>query len=350
VLLTLLPPAVPFLLGSVLRVQSELSCPDPAEISANVQKLLDLSDESAQTLRATARRDGSWLVLSLTESEQTPLGERRVAYDEDCAMLARTAAVVFATWISNEHPEFLVALTPDGAPPESKPASADAQATAPAEALAPPASIQSSLPPSDATSRTTTAPSSLASAPKEPSHEARTREPRSATERHWVLGAGLGGVASSANLAPALALNAAWDPAGRGLGIRVSANWFGARTEALGSGEVRWTRWPLLAGPFLRVRAGRSNLDLEAGLALGWARVSGQNFAGNTTDSGVTFGTYAGLHFVPVRNRPRFFVNATPLFWFREATAVATDASGATISRSLPSFEALFTLGTELPL
>jgi hypothetical protein len=98
------------------------------------------------------------------------------------------------------------------------------------------------------------------------------------------------------------------------------------------------------------VRAGRSSLDLEAGLAMGWARVSGQNFDGNTTDSGLTFGTYAALHFVPVRNPLRFFVNATPLFWFREATAVATDATGATISRTLPSFEVLFTVGAELPL
>lgn len=331
-------------------MQSELSCPDPAEISANVQKLVDLSDESAQKLRATARRDGSWLVLSLAESDQTSLGEQRVAFDGDCTMLARTAAVVFATWISNEHPEFLVALPPDGRQDGRETTTGAAPPAATASTPGPPAALPSATGSGPSSTATEPAARAIVSATNVPNDEASRTRPRGASERRFVLGAGLGGVANSSSLAPALALSAAWDPGQRGFGARASLNWLAERTAPLGSGEVRWIRWPLRAGPLLRVRAGRSSLDLEAGLVAGWTRMSGHKFTGNSSDSGVTFGTYAGLHFVPERDHLHLFIDAAPLFWFREATAVATDANGATISRKLPSFEVLFTVGAELPL
>ncbi|HEY3254375.1 MAG TPA: hypothetical protein VGJ91_10515 [Polyangiaceae bacterium] len=340
-LLTLLSRVGPVVLGGALRIQSELACPDPAEVSANVQKLLDLSDESAEALQATVRRDGSWLVLSLTEADGSSLGEHRVAYDADCTMLARAAAVVFAAWLSNEHPEFLVALPPEGSPlqpngapgpaPDANPSPAAPLASPPTAPLAP-ASVPVRVTPRAAPASAQATPSPMA-------------------ERRFVLGAGIGGaVASGSGFAPALALGAAWDPGRHGWGARIGVAWLGTRSEPLGERELSWTRWPLLSGPFLRLRAGRSSLDLEAGLALAWTRVTGHGFASSTTDSGLTFGGYAGLRFVPIQTPLQVFAQAAPMFWLGDSTAVATDANGAAISRNLPSFELLFTLGAELPL
>ena len=330
-LLTLLTRVGPVVLGGALRVQSEVACPDPEEVSAKVQKIVDLSDESAKAVHATVRRDGNWLVLGLAGSDGTSLGERRLAYEGDCAMLARAAAVVFAAWLSNEHPEFLVALPAEGweSQPEGPPASA------PEPSQPPPAPFV--LPPSPPV------PTPSKAAPSAPA-------PVESARRRFVLGAGLGGAASSTSFAPGVGLSAAWDPARRGWGARVGIAWLGARSEPLGGREVSWTRWPLLAGSFLRVRAGRSSFDLEAGGALGWARLRGHGFQSDTTDSGLTAGAYAGLRFVPNDAPPHLFLMAAPLYWFYDATAVATDATSATVSSRLPSFEVLLSLGAQLPL
>ncbi|HYQ26981.1 MAG TPA: hypothetical protein VER04_07175 [Polyangiaceae bacterium] len=331
-LLTLLTRVGPVVLGGALRVQSEVACPDPEEVSAKVQKIVDLSDESAKAVHATVRRDGNWLVLGLAGSDGTSLGERRLAYEGDCAMLARAAAVVFAAWLSNEHPEFLVGLPAEGW--ESQPEMPPAPAPGPSPASTAPVVPSLSVP-----IQTPKAPTS--SAPPPPVESAR---------RRFVLGAGVGGAAGSTAFAPGVGLSAAWDPAGRGWGARVGIAWLGARSEPLGAREVSWTRWPLVAGPFLRLRAGRSSFDLEAGGALGWARLRGHGFQSDTTDSGLTVGGYAGLRFVANDSPPQLFVMAAPLYWFHDATAVATDATSATISSRLPSFEVLLSLGAQLPL
>ena len=317
-------------LGAVLRIESELSCPDPAEVTANVQNLLYLSDESAAGLRAAARKEDGWLVLSLTGPDGASLGERRVAYDGDCPTLARAAAVVFAAWISSEHPEFLVALPPAStrSPTELDPDAAPA--LAPAVAPAP----------------STAAPVAPAAPASPPVRSAPVVSVPLETRRRLVLGAGVGG-ASSPSFAPGLALSAADEPASGGWGARVSAAWLGSRTEPLSGHRVSWTRWPLMAGPFLRLRAGRAAFDLEAGGALGWTRLHGRGFETDATDSGISVGGYAALRFVPRPAPQRLFMMAAPIYWFQNATAAATDATSATQTRTLPPFEVLLILGLE---
>jgi len=333
-LLTLLPQIAPVVLGSALRIQSELSCPDPAEVAANVQKLVDLSELSAAALQGATRRDDSWLVLSLSESDGRSLGERRVPYDGDCATLARAAAVVFSAWISNEHPEFLVALPAEG--PEPKPDAASE--VEPARAAAPSPSQPVIAPPLPVPPPSRASPAPSAAAPTE------------VAKRRFVLGAGIGGAANGTSFAPGLALNAAWAPGRRGWGARASVTWLGARAEPLDGREVSWTRWPLSAGPFLRLPVGRASFDLEAGGALGWARLHGRGFETDATDSGITAGGYAAVRLVSTDAPLHLFVAAAPFYWFHNATAVATDSTGATVTSDLPAFEVLFTLGAELPL
>jgi len=337
-LLTLLPRIAPIVLGAALRIESEVACPEPSEVSANLQRIVELSDESAAGLHASTQRDGSWLVLRLTGSDGNSLGERRIAYEGDCQMLARAAAVVLAAWLSNEHPEFLVALPPEGWESQVETA---AEIDPPAVEANPSTNVPAANAPA-APSPAAPAPRAAAPAPAAPSTMERV-------QRRLALGAGLG-AAFSGSFAPALALSAAWDPGLRGWGARVGLAWLGVRTEPLGEREVSWTRWPLLAGPFLRLHAGRASFDLEAGGALGWARLGGHGFNANATDSGVTVGSYAALRFVPNDAPLHAFVMAAPLFWFHNATAVATNASGATVTRSLPPFEVLLMLGAELPL
>lgn len=308
------------MLGAALRVRSEVACPDPAQIASNVQQVLELSAESAESVQATVRRDDNWLVLSLQQSDGTTLGERRLAYEGDCDTLARAAAVVFAGWLSNEHPEFLVGL-----PAEPREGKVPAQS----------AVVElSQLPVRELSADQPLAP---------PVSAARS-------ERRFALGAGLGAAASASTFAPGVTLAAAWDPGQRGWGARLSVAWLGARSEALAGHQVSWTRWPLMAGPFLRLGSASSSFDLEAGGALGWARLSGRGFGADATDSGLTVGAYGTLRYVPSGAPLRTFLMAAPLFWFRNATAVSTDATGATVSGTLPSFEVLFALGAELPL
>jgi hypothetical protein len=98
--LTLLAPLV---FGAALRVQSDVGCPAPSDVSADLQAIVDLSEKSAVQVYATLSRDGAWLKLELSQANGTSLGERRLEASEDCAVLARTAAVVLAAWLSEEH-------------------------------------------------------------------------------------------------------------------------------------------------------------------------------------------------------------------------------------------------------
>lgn len=89
-LLTLLQPVV---LGAALRAQGAVTCPEPMQVAADLQKILDISTECAPKLHADSSRDGAWLDLTLTDADGTSLGERRIDANEDCALLSHTVAV-----------------------------------------------------------------------------------------------------------------------------------------------------------------------------------------------------------------------------------------------------------------
>ena len=324
-LLSLLLPVV---LAAVLRVEGAGTCPDPAEVSAIVQRVVDLSDESAQKVHATLSHEGAWLVLRFNGSDGSSLGERRLDDDGDCTVLARAAAVVFAAWLSEEHPEFLVSLPPafDNSQPGTE--------------AVPPRTLPSPPPVPEPPPRT-------------PPRAVDPRPSPSATpaaRHHFSLAAGLGGVSNGAQFAPAGWLGLSWDPSNTGFGARLSVAWTGTRSRDLQDHQVTWSRWPGLAGPYLRFTRGRASFDLEGGGALGWLRVGGQNFSTNASHQDASVGAYARVTFMP-RDAPwHAFLSITPVLWFGRATAVARDANGTSTEAKLPSFEALFALGAQLPL
>ena len=327
--LTLLYPIV---LGAALQVDAEANCPEPAQVSANVQKMVDLSTESAGRVHATLTRDGTWLVLNLAEADGTSLGERRLAYEGDCALLARAAAVVFAAWLSDEHPEFLVTL-----PPAESPAPADtAPSTAVSRSAPPPARIVTQ-PPAEPAKARVTAPRAAATQSSKPTHRI-------------AVSAAIGGTASGTQFAPTALLALSWDPVVHGFGARLSVAWSGARSQPLldAAHEVSWTRWPLLAGAFVRLPRGRFSFDLEAGAALSWLRLQGRGFEpNNASDSGASFGGYAAVRFVPQDAPLHAFVQAAPVLWAGRANA---KVAASAVSTQLPNFELLISLGAQLPL
>jgi hypothetical protein len=300
--------------------------------------IADLSESSAEKVYATLRRDGPWLELGLSEVNGTSLGERRIEAGEDCAVLASAAAVVLAAWLSDEHPEFLATLpalaaldaaSSAGAPP------AEPAAKAPAIAASAPVNRPE-------------LPSRRAPAPR-PSPAQRSPR-RLALEAGVALDAGAGGSPSQTPFAPAVWFGMAWGPKQSGLGVRVGGALIGPRTEPLAGQAVRWTRWPLLVGPYLAFGRGATHFELEAGAALGWLRLEGQNFSPNASRADALFGSYARFRWLPALPALHPFVCLTPIQWFGRRTALATSPTGEPSARDLPTVELLILAGLSLPL
>jgi hypothetical protein len=319
-------------LGAALRVEGETSCPSPTQVAADVQKILGLSEEYAPKVHASLTRDGAWLDLTLSESDGTSLGERRLEANEDCVVLSRTAAVVLAAWLTDQHPEFLVALPTNPEPAAQPKAAPDANVTPPVEAAPKPAAP----PPAPA---------------RPPSAKSATqRPPPSAARTHRLaLGAAIGGSWASSQFVPAAWLGLAFDPVTTGWGAQLSVAWLGAYSRSLQAGTVSWTRWPLMAGPYRRFALDSGSLELEAGPALGWLRLAGQNFTPSNSSSHASLGSYGALRFMPKAGAWHPFVMAAPVLWFGHANAKTTNADGTlnAVTR-LPSIELLFTAGVRI--
>jgi len=168
-----------------------------------------------------------------------------------------------------------------------------------------------------------------------------------AARHRFALAAGIGGAVSGSEFAPGALLGASWDPGPRGFGVRLSAAWSGARSQALQGQEVLWTRWPLLAGPFVRFSPGRFGIDVEGGAALGWLRLHGNGFSSDASRGAASVGSYAALRFTPANTSWHPFVMAAPILWFGHATAKADRADGSSTT-DLPSFEVLFAAGAQV--
>jgi hypothetical protein len=315
-------------LGATLRVEGETSCPAPAQVAADVQKILGLSEEYAPKVHATLTPDGAFIDLKLSESDGTTLGERRLEASEDCVVLSRTAAVVLAAWLTDQHPEFLVALPKtadaagDGTPTDDNGA---APSATPRAGVTPPVATPFAAKPSAAAT-------AKATAAKPPTHR-------------LALGAAIGGGWASSQFVPGAWLGVALDPVTTGWGAQLSAAWLGANSQPLGQHTVSWTRWPLMAGPYRRFVLGTASFELEAGPALGWLRLKGEDFSANSSPSAASFGGYGALRYMPKADAWHPFVLVAPVFWLNRATAVATNVDAKT---RLPSFELLFTAGVRI--
>jgi hypothetical protein len=313
-------------LGAALRVEGETSCPAATQVAADVQKILGLSDEYAPRVHASLTRDGAFIDLKLSESDGTSLGERRLEANEDCVVLSRTAAVVLAAWLTDQHPEFLVALPANSA-----------------------SSAGSSPTPGSSAAATDKSAPKIAPAPaaREQPDAASTAQPqaRGAWTHRLALGAAIGGGWASSQFVPAAWLGVSLDPVTTGWGAQVSAAWLGARDQSLQGKQVQWTRWPLMAGPYVRFAFGSATLELEAGPALGWLHLEGQEFATNRGSSHASVGGYGALRFMPKAGAWHPFVMLAPVLWLGHATAFVDNVDKTSASTDLPSLELLFTAG-----
>lgn len=313
-------------LGAALRVEGEVNCPEPAQVAADVQQILGLSAEYAPKVHATLTREGAFIRLALLESDGTSLGERLLTADEDCLVLSRTAAVVLAAWLTDQHPEFLLTL-----PPETPPA---ADSSTPSDAGA---ARQS--------------PPAVAPAPATRSLTARgrpeTATPAAARPRHQLaFSAALGSGWTSPNFVPGAWVGMSLSPARSGWGAQISAAWLGEHTKPLSRSDVRWSRWPLLLGPYLRVPTQLGTLELEAGPALGWLHLKGQHFSTDRGLSTAQVGAYGALRLMPQWGAWQPFLMAAPVLWFNSVSAAATDSGDTrTGTTHLSSFEVLLAAG-----
>ena len=317
-------------LGAALRVEGEVSCPAPAQVAADVQKILGLSDEYAPKVHATLAREGAFIRLSLSESDGTSLGERLLTADEDCVVLSRAAAVVLAAWLTDQHPEFLVAL----------PSSADASASG--DAARQPSAVPSNAGAAQPTPATAPAKSVVAAR----NISAAASSSNTPPAHRLALGAAIGGGWASSQFVPGAWLGVSLDPVQSGWGAQLSAAWLGQHTQQLRDRNIAWSRWPLMLGPYVRFATQFGNVEVEAGPALGWLHLQGTDFTRNIPQSKAQVGGYGALRFMPKANAWHPFLMVAPVLWFNSVSAQSVDELGkGTDSTHLSSLEVLFTAG-----
>jgi hypothetical protein len=262
-------------------------------------------------------RDEGLVLVTLRGKDARVLGERRLPGDGSCDELARAAAVVLASWLSDAHPEFVPTVpTP---PPLDVPSTA---ATPTNGAEAPSAEA----PPSSG--RVTSSGRVV---------------PRSALG--WrVLGAlGLGFTPTP--LALVGGAGVALVPKTSGLGATLRASVSTWRAIDVDGGRALYRRWPLEAGAVLRFAGASVSGELEGGAALGWLALSGRSFGTNRRAADATFGPFATARALGPGRTLQPLVELSGVYWAR-TTRVYGDP--ARPSAALPNLELSLSVGLAL--
>jgi hypothetical protein len=138
-------------------------------------------------------------------------------------------------------------------------------------------------------------------------------------------------------------LGVRWMPERSGLGAALTAHVMTPTTEPLSLGSVRYWRWPLVAGPALRLPLGVGQIDLHAGLALGWLHASGRDFEPSATRNVLRGGGLLGLRGQYAGQRWRGFVDLNGVAWGK--SEIFIDRADQQPSIRLPMLELYLTLG-----
>jgi hypothetical protein len=110
------------------------------------------------------------------------------------------------------------------------------------------------------------------------------------------LALAVGGDYMASKLALAGYASIALVPEISGVGLGLSVIPTTSRTQALGPGDFRWSRWPLMLGPIARLRARGLIWDASAGPALGWLRFAGSEvFEHSYQPGGLAWGGFLSL-------------------------------------------------------
>jgi hypothetical protein len=292
-------------------------CPAPNDIEARVRTILHLGP--AQQLSegfAVERRPGGLHVV-LRSADSTLIGERTLPVDGSCDELAQAAAVVISAWLTDVHPDFASELPP---PPAAEPQPAPEPKPEPKPTPVP-----------------------AAAAPKPRLEPAPPRRLRSAWRWEAALGAGVD--LGPGFVAPSLALGFGLEPRAGGFGGRLQALVALPHEEPLGSGQVRWLRWPVGLGPSFGLLASRLRWSFSVGPALGWLHFQGKAFDQKHKRSGVTLGGFASVRVAGAGGPWTPFLVASAQIWPAKSVAYV---SGIRPELALPPVDFLLAFGVAL--
>ena len=307
----------------------DVGCPTAAEVDARLRTLLPTASPSGERDVAVLGETGSRLRVTVRRPDGTTLGERELDRAHSCADLAAAVALVIATWESDVHPEFALALPGMAEPARPSP-------IAPGGRAADSPDLERAPPRAELTSERSDAPAAV--------------PPRTARSA-FDLGAAL--VASAAphtldgsfqsDLVAAGAVVAGWVHEGRGPGLRLALGIAADRVVPLGSGEAHWRRATAAFGPQLRLSSlAATVLDLHGELTAAGLNVRGQRFA--TNDDGWSFdlGAGAGARLWMGTGTWRPWVDLSAVVWPIEHVVYAAPSREGV---SLPGIEMSLALG-----
>jgi hypothetical protein len=305
-------------------IESSLDCPAAARVSEELARIVPNAAATEVNDRAVVSSESGVLLVLLTAPDGAILGERRIAAEGTCDEQARALAVILGTWLTDIHPEYRSALpVPPAVAEEPSQLPAEEPLVAPAPAV----------PPSPPSQAPTLPPVSVAPSPA---------KSEGAAVRRWSGALAVGAGVSEAGTVLAGAASVSYAPERTGFGASVFALLTLPAERSLGSGTVSAFRWPLGAGPLVRVQAGSAFLDVTAGPTLAWLRVAGDDFNENRSANDVAIGAFgrARVGFCWSRFRP--FVEAGLLGWFGASTVVARAPD---TELELPTFESFLLAG-----
>jgi hypothetical protein len=313
-----------------LDIATDTSCPAPDAVGRALAEILGLSASERLNEVARLAHADAGVVVTLHDRDGRLLGERTLPLEATCDELARAAAVVLATCLSDAHPEFVPRMTQRASPAangaNSEPNGVDSE---PDDVDSEPDGVDSE--PDDVNSEPNGA-KPVAGAP--PSGEIHSRGSMR-FEREWRLrvAAAVGASVLPAPAAFAGTLSAVFVPDHGGVGATLRASALSSRERDVPGGKVRYLRWPLEAGATLRFATASVAFELDGGGALGWLHVAGRSFSPNRSADDVTFGPFAAARVLAARGRVQPFAELAGLFWLRSARVYA-DATQPSVALS----------------
>jgi hypothetical protein len=317
------------LAGPVVVIESALDCPAAGQVSEELERIVPNAAGTPPQDRALLSSEDGVLLVHLRAPDGTLLGERRIVAEGSCNERARAVAVILGTWLTDIHPEYRSAL-PLPAPAPEQPTQAPAAnppAAAPSPQRPPPLQRPAPLQPAPLPAR-------LA--------DRDVATSKQAAARRWSGALAIGFGLSEAGAVLAGALSASYAPERTGLGAAAFAVLTLPAERSLGSGTVSSFRWPLGAGPLLRVQGRRAFFDVSAGPMVGWLHVAGEGFSENRSADDAAAGAFGRVRLGLGWPRFRPFVEAGLLGWFGAATAVTREPE---TEFELPAFESFVLAG-----
>ncbi len=320
-------------INPVVRFVGQAGCPSTADVDARLRTLFPTAAGGGDRDVATLEEGRTHLRVIVRRPDGTTLGQRELQRDHSCAELADAVALVVATWESDVHPEFALALPPPVDRPAASSVSSDG---APDRSPDSPPVLQQRTRPADG--------------PTGADLESVATPAPSRTG--FDIGAALVAAAAphtldgsfESDLVAAVSVVAGWVPHGSGPGARVALGIAADRVIPLASGDAHWRRVTAAVGPQFRFSklTKTSVLDLHVELIAAGLDVHGQRFSVNGNDWSFDVGAGAGARLWLGTGTWRPWLDLSVAFWPTEHVVYAAPSQEAV---SLPKIETLLALG-----